>query len=75
MLVSIFQCIPVEAYWDSSILDAQCVNLTQFVLIAGITNLGTDVMILPMPMPMVWRMQATVRQKLEMSAMFMIGFL
>ena len=73
--VSIFQCVPVAAFWDRNIKTAKCVNLAQFSTSTGVTNLLTDVIILCLPMPMVWTLHTNKTQKMTLTGIFLLGFL
>lgn len=72
---TIFQCTPVSAFWDRTIQHAKCVDLVQFSIGSGITNLLTDVMILCLPMPMVWSLHMNRAQKWTLTGIFFLGFL
>ena len=72
---SIFQCVPVAAFWDRNIKNKRCVNLSNFSTDAAVTNLLTDVMILCLPMPMVWTLHTNKTQKVTLTGIFLLGFL
>lgn len=72
---TIFQCVPVAAFWDRHIKNKKCVNLSAFSTDAGVTNLVTDVMILCLPMPMVWTLHTNRTQKVTLTGIFLLGFL
>ena len=75
LFATIFQCVPVAAFWDRNIKNKTCVNLSLFSTDAGITNLLTDVMILCLPMPMVWTLHTNKTQKVTLTGIFLLGFL
>lgn len=75
LFVSIFQCVPVAAFWDRNIKNAKCVNLAQFSTSTGVTNLLTDVIILCLPVPMVWTLHTNKTQKMTLTGIFLLGFL
>ena len=72
---TIFQCVPVAAFWDKNIKNKRCVNLSYFSTDTGVTNLLTDVMILCLPMPMVWTLHTNRTQKVTLTGIFSLGFL
>ncbi|KAL9630780.1 MAG: hypothetical protein Q9164_006247 [Protoblastenia rupestris] len=69
----IFECVPVSAFWDRSIKNPKCFDLIAFSLANGISNLLTDVMILLLPIPMVWRLHMDKKQKLTLTFIFLLG--
>ncbi|KAL8710589.1 MAG: hypothetical protein Q9220_004813 [cf. Caloplaca sp. 1 TL-2023] len=73
ILVSVFSCKPVNAYWDKSILDAKCIDSRQFFLGNSIANILTDVFILALPVRMVWHLQVLRSQKVLLTLIFGLG--
>ena len=71
-LVAIFACRPVAGFYNSNI-KATCINDVQFYWATAILNVVTDLYILVLPIPMVWRLQISFKRKLGISAMFMLG--
>jgi len=67
-------CHPVTKNWDKTV-PGGCVDLIAFFRWNGICNLLIDFLILCLPMPMVWRLRITVKQKIVLSAMFALGLL
>ncbi|KAI4202283.1 MAG: hypothetical protein LQ350_002667 [Teloschistes chrysophthalmus] len=65
-------CTPFAYNWNKKI-DGQCVDLVMFFRWNGICNLLLDFLILLLPLPMVWRLSITARQKTEISGMFLLG--
>ena len=75
---TIFQCTPVAAFWDRTILlsgHGKCLQLSKLGVASGITNLLTDVMILVIPIPMVWGLNTSKAQKWTLTGIFTLGFL
>ena len=73
--VDIFGCHPIEAAWNKTILGAHCVvPQTLYMATAGI-NLTTDIIILCIPMPLVWRLRLSTKRKIAVSFIFILGAL
>ncbi|CAF9942111.1 hypothetical protein IMSHALPRED_003206 [Imshaugia aleurites] len=70
---TIFQCVPVAAFWNHYIQGAKCINLPRFTVVSGVLNLLTDVMILCLPIPMVWGLNTTKTQKVTLTGIFLLG--
>lgn len=67
-------CRPLAFNWDPSIKGGRCANRPAAYLAAGIINLLTDIMVLCLPVPMVWKLQLPTRKKLGLSIVFGVGF-
>lgn len=70
----IFGCWPIAKIWDPS-LPGKCINMGAFGRWTGVANLLIDVLILCLPYPMAWRLQTSVRQKVILSGIFLLGTL
>lgn len=72
--VYIFQCVPVEQVFTTSIGEpgrrcwSQAANQS-----FAISSIVLDVVILIMPMPSIWELQMPVRQKLVVTGIFLLG--
>ena len=77
--VSIFQCIPVSGFWDRFLAtpDApKCgVEVTKFFEANSIPNIITDVAILILPIPYIWKLHLPTKQKLGLITIFILGAL
>lgn len=67
-------CIPLTAYWDSSVQSRYCHSSDAYYAILGI-QLGTDFLIFLLPLPVIWAMRAPRDQKLMLLMLFSFGFL
>ena len=72
LVVDIWPCSPIRGFWDTSI-KARCVDQVKYFVASASINVFTDVTILLLPMPMVWRLQISLRQKLILCGIFLIG--
>ncbi|KAF5002450.1 hypothetical protein FDECE_10636 [Fusarium decemcellulare] len=71
----IFHCIPVQAYWDKSITDANCaINDTAYFFGTCLTHFVMDIVILALPIIEVFKLRLRLGQKLAITALFVIGF-
>ena len=75
LLVAIFECHPVAAFWDHSIRGARCVDTVAFYRWNGVANLVIDFMILTLTVPMVCRLNLKMKQKVVVSGLFLLGCL
>ncbi|KAL2042972.1 hypothetical protein N7G274_004030 [Stereocaulon virgatum] len=72
-LVMIFGCTPIASFWNFSIKGERCINYVQFTLPNMVINSFTDILILALPLPLIWRLQQTVTQKVLVTLMFLCG--
>lgn len=72
IMVSIFQCTPIAKAWNLTI-PGHCINLKGSFIGNAVPNILTDVAILGLPMPHVWRLHTTLIQRCQLSAVFLLG--
>ncbi|KAL9118183.1 MAG: hypothetical protein Q9187_005275 [Circinaria calcarea] len=73
VLVTIFQCNPVASAWNPPI-GGQCVSyFAHFQLGVAISNMLTEIIILCIPLPIIWRLSLPARDKAILSGMFFLG--
>lgn len=75
LLVAIFECKPVAFYWDVSIKGGKCINQNAFYRWNGVANLLIDFSVLFLPLPMIWRLSLPIRDKVSLTAIFLLGLL
>ena len=69
-------CIPVQAYWDKSIKDANCgVNEYQWYLGNVVSNFVLNLVVLILPMLYIKKLQVERSKKLAVAGMFTFGSL
>ncbi|RAL13919.1 uncharacterized protein BO97DRAFT_29340 [Aspergillus homomorphus CBS 101889] len=73
VLVNIFQCTPVQYYYDKT-LNGHCMKgQRSFFQAMGSISLVEDVIVLLLPAPVVWGLQITTRQKIALTLVFSLG--
>jgi hypothetical protein len=73
--MTIFHCMPVQAYWDKSI-DGKCLNnIGQYYLGTDLTHCLMDFIILALPLFEVVRMKLIFGQKIAVISIFSLGSL
>lgn len=67
-------CRPIAYNWDKTV-DGTCnLGLAPYISSACI-NMGIDVVIIILPMPMLWSLQLPTRKKVALTAIFGMGVL
>ena len=69
---AIFQCMPIDANWTVN-KPHYCTNLGLAATIFAICNVLSDFMILILPMPLLFRLQKPMNQKIQIMGMFALG--
>ncbi|CAI6287712.1 unnamed protein product [Periconia digitata] len=73
-LLSIFACKPIAATWNLALMpQAECVGVLPKYMALSILNIVIDVLTLILPIPVVWKLQMSLRQKLSIILVFMTG--
>ena len=74
--LAIFSCIPVEAAWDiAKMQTARCIDLSVMFIIQGSGNVITDLLILVLPIPSIWKLALEKKRKITLSILFAVGSL
>ncbi|KAI0529926.1 hypothetical protein GGR58DRAFT_509015 [Xylaria digitata] len=66
-------CTPAAYNWDKSIVGGVCHNQNVAYLLAGITNLIIDTIVVALPMPKLFRLQMNLAKKISIAGMFSLG--
>ncbi|KAK4214763.1 hypothetical protein QBC37DRAFT_439912 [Rhypophila decipiens] len=74
ILVTIFQCQPVHKAYKPFMPTGTCLPKEQFFFGNSIPNVIQDAFILALPAREVWRLQVSIRQKLAILGVFVLGF-
>ena len=72
--MTIFHCVPPQAFWDTTVKDARCdIDNSKFFFGTTLTHLIIDVAILVLPAIQVKQLKLRTGQKLGVVALFMFG--
>lgn len=75
ILISVtFMCNPIQKAWDVS-LPGTCLNTGRLWLGSGLASLIIDVIILVMPLPMLWKLKMKTIRRIQISGVFICGYL
>lgn len=73
IFTTIFQCSPVAAAWNFTIIDRKCFRLVNYLYASTAVNIVTDIILCTAPLPYFWNLQLPRRQKVIVSTLFLIG--
>lgn len=75
-LSSILACQPLAYYWDRSIPGGHCANvITLGYIITLPLDILTNIALLVMPMPLLWKLQMEFWKKVAVTGVFLLGSL
>lgn len=70
----IFICVPVQKLWYED-LPGRCINQVGTWISNAASTLFTDLVILLMPIPQIWKLQLRTAEKIGLTLAFSLGFL
>ncbi|KAH7346039.1 hypothetical protein BKA66DRAFT_478287 [Pyrenochaeta sp. MPI-SDFR-AT-0127] len=76
-LVLTFQCQPVRAAYTPGLAGSKCLSpdaLFGLFMFQGVTMFVTDVVIIAMPMPILWKLKLPVKKRIAVIFLFSLGF-
>ncbi|CZT17528.1 uncharacterized protein RCC_03362 [Ramularia collo-cygni] len=71
-VVTVLQCQPLAAYWDTSI-QGKCLNFRKLNLASAIGHIITTVLLISLPQPLIWRLNMSWRKKIAYSSICALG--
>ena len=74
MLVSALQCQPVSYAWNKMV-DGTCIDLRAMYYGFTISNMVLDVIINVMPVRLIWKLQLSIKKKILLTFIMLIGIM
>lgn len=74
LVTSLLSCRPIQKQWYSQ-TEGYCINRNAYYRYMSLPNIVTDVILLVLPLPMVWRLQVLLSQRLALMSLFLMGFM
>lgn len=75
ILCGFLMCRPFAYSWNQTIPNGTCGNQILSYIITGALNLVTDIIVLLLPMPHLWKLHLPLARRLVLMATFMVGIL
>ena len=72
MMGMLLECRPLSKVWDPTV-KAKCIKPETLWIVMGSLNVLTDLLLLTIPLPSLWRLQMRSRTKLQVAGIFSIG--
>ena len=75
ILATIFQCTPIDGFWETTIKDRHCINTVAFWQSYAFLNILTDFAILALPLSQVAKLRLPRAEKIGLTVIFALGAL
>jgi hypothetical protein len=75
ILTAFVLCTPFAFSWDNTIPGGKCADQTAWFIAIGVLDLTVDLMILVLPMPVIWKLQLPVGNRIALLGIFCVGVL
>jgi hypothetical protein len=77
LFTMIFQCWPLNYFWNGwkgFMVPNTVINMNLFSFVRGGIEIGLDLTILILPLPMLAKLQMSLKRKSQIMSMFCVGF-
>lgn len=75
MCLILLECIPISTVWDKSITNAKCLDLHAISVAGAITSITTDIVLMLLPVPVLWRLQVSRAKRIGLVFVFAVASL
>lgn len=73
LFLSSLKCQPFAYAWDETIPGGHCINVNRYYQWITFPNIPIDMAILILPLPVIWRLQVSISQKVGLTVTFLTG--
>lgn len=73
MIAGFLICIPLYYLWDHTIPGGHCININAWYRWSSLMNIVTDVVMLILPLPVIWKIQSSMKVKIGLTITFATG--
>jgi hypothetical protein len=74
-IAGFFMCIPFNFLWDRTSPEGHCFDNNSYFRWVSLANIITDVVMLILPLPVIWKIQTTTNTKIGRTITFVSGSL
>lgn len=73
---AIFECTPIYYFWTRNVPTAgHCINLRAYFFGQAAPNIITDILLMALPLPQIWKLQLPQKSRIGLSGIFVLGCL
>ncbi|KAF3768156.1 hypothetical protein M406DRAFT_231609, partial [Cryphonectria parasitica EP155] len=73
VITSLASCRPFSARWNLQLYSTNCIDAPRYWQGMSVPNILTDLIMLVLPMPVVWKLQMARKQKLALTVILLLG--
>ena len=70
---TIFECSPIHFSWTKTPSTGHCIDFPKYFIGSAIPNIATDLVLLALPLPQIWKINLPSTQKLGLMGIFLLG--
>ncbi|KAK7185407.1 hypothetical protein DPSP01_001972 [Paraphaeosphaeria sporulosa] len=75
VFVGVFQCVPIDAFWDTKKMPAaRCINVIAWYYANAGLNVAVDLLIAVLPVRAIWRLHIPAKQKVAVQLILTMGW-
>ena len=71
--VTTFECSPIHFLWTETPSTGHCIDFLKSFIAMAIPNIATDLVLLALPLPQIWKINLPLTQKLGLIVIFSLG--
>lgn len=75
VFVTVFQCDPVSGAWDFELQHKKCIPILKFFYVAASFNIITDLILCTAPLPLFWKLNIPLNERIMLCVLFGFGLL
>jgi len=68
----LFHCLPANSLWGPSVT-GKCMNFSALLIVVSSFNIGADIFVLCLQIPLLWRLKMPIRRKVQLTGVFLLG--
>jgi hypothetical protein len=72
--MEVFSCKPINKVWDFYI-PGKCLDRHSYLIATSTMNLASEILIMILPQRIIWKLNLSTKQKLELTPLFLVGTL
>ena len=73
LVPSVIVCLPISNYWNTGGQEGRCIDFNVFGTWISLPHIVSDIVILIIPLPVIWRTQMSVGRKIGLIITFLAG--
>jgi hypothetical protein len=75
VLITIFQCHPIQGAWDFELTNTKCIDILTFFYISSSVNIVTDLILCTSPLPLFAKLNIALNERIMLCVLFGFGLL